>query len=100
MEVERETGDAPRVPRVLRRRVGPRARRLPHPSRDAPRPGPGETLGPAIGGLLLQTAPDAVWWGGALAAVLAGAVLLRLGGRIPEPLREAQSRLASAPEAA
>src|SRR5580700_1407033 len=57
-------------------------------------------LGPAIGGLLLQTSPDAVWWGGALAALLAGAVLLRLGGRIPDPLREAQSRLASAPEAA
>jgi MFS family permease len=57
-------------------------------------------LGPAIGGLLLQTSPDAVWWGGALAAVLAGAVLLRLGGRIPDPLREAQSRLASAPQAA
>jgi predicted MFS family arabinose efflux permease len=57
-------------------------------------------LGPAIGGLLLQTSPDAVWWGGALAAVLAGAVLLRLGGRIPDPLRETQSRLASAPEAA
>jgi MFS family permease len=57
-------------------------------------------LGPAIGGLLLQTSPDAVWWGGALAAVLAGAVLLRLGGRIPDPHREAQSRLASAPEAA
>ena len=56
-------------------------------------------LGPAIGGLLLQTSPDAVWWGGALAAVLAGAVLLRLGGRIPDPLREAQSRLASALEA-
>jgi MFS family permease len=57
-------------------------------------------LGPAIGGLLLQTSPDAVWWGGALAAVLAGAVLLRLGGRIPDPPpREAQSRLASAPEA-
>lgn len=55
-------------------------------------------LGPAIGGLLLQTSPDAVWWGGALAAVLAGAVLFRLGGRIPDPLREAQSRLASAPE--
>ena len=34
-------------------------------------------LGPAIGGVLLQTSPDAVWWGGALAAVLAGAVLLR-----------------------
>src|SRR4029077_13655595 len=45
-------------------------------------------LGPAIGGLLLQTSPDAVWWGGALAAVLAGAVLLRLGGRIPDPLRD------------
>ena len=57
-------------------------------------------LGPAIGGLLLQTSPDAVWWGGALAAVLAGAVLLRLGGRIPDPLGEAQSRLASAPQAA
>ena len=57
-------------------------------------------LGPAIGGLLLQTSPDAVWWGGALAAVLAGAVLLRLGGRIPDPLHEAPSRLASAPEAA
>jgi MFS family permease len=46
-------------------------------------------LGPAIGGLLLQTSPDAIWWGGALAAVLAGAVLLRLGDRIPDPLREA-----------
>jgi len=55
-------------------------------------------LGPAIGGLLLQTSPDAVWWGGALAAVLAGAFLLRLGGRIPDPLHEAPSRLASAPE--
>jgi MFS family permease len=55
-------------------------------------------LGPAIGGLLLQTAPDAVWWGGALAAVLAGTVLFRLGDRIPDPLREAQSRLSSAPE--
>src|SRR6267154_202484 len=57
-------------------------------------------LGPAIGGLLLQTSPDAIWWGGALAAVLAGAVLLRLGGRIPDPLHEAPSRLAPAPEAA
>jgi len=60
-------------------------------------------IGPAIGGLLLQTDPDAIWWGGALAAVLAGAVLLRLGDRIPDPLREersARSRLASAPEAA
>ncbi|TMF08087.1 MAG: MFS transporter [Chloroflexi bacterium] len=57
-------------------------------------------LGPAIGGLLLQTSPDAIWWGGALAALLAGAVLLRLGGRIPDPLREAQSGLGPAPEAA
>jgi MFS family permease len=57
-------------------------------------------LGPAIGGLLLQTSPDAIWWAGALAAVLAGVVLLRLGDRIPDPLHEAPSRLASAPEAA
>jgi MFS family permease len=57
-------------------------------------------LGPAIGGLLLQSSPNAIWWGGALAAVLAGAVLLRLGDRIPDPLHEAPPRLASAPEAA
>jgi MFS family permease len=57
-------------------------------------------LGPAIGGLLLQTSPDTVWWGGALAAVLAGGVLLGLGGRIPDPLREAPSRLDPAPDAA
>jgi MFS family permease len=56
-------------------------------------------LGPAIGGLLLQTSPDAVWWGGALAAVLAGTVLLRLGDRIPDPLHEAPPRLAPVPEA-
>jgi MFS family permease len=57
-------------------------------------------LGPAIGGFLLQTSPDAIWWGGALAVVLAGAFLLRLGDRIPDPLRAAQSRLDSAPEGA
>jgi MFS family permease len=57
-------------------------------------------IGPAIGGLLLQSSPDAIWWGGALAAVLAGAVLLRLGDRIPDPLHEAPPRLALAPEAA
>ena len=57
-------------------------------------------LGPAIGGLLLQTSPDAIWWGGALAAVLAGTVLLGLGNRIPDPLHEAPPRVASAPEAA
>jgi MFS family permease len=60
-------------------------------------------LGPAIGGLLLQTSPDAVWWGGALAAVLAGAVLLGLGGRIPDPLAATASNAAPgdpAPDAA
>jgi MFS family permease len=57
-------------------------------------------LGPAIGGRLLQSNPDAIWWGGALAALLAGAVLLRLGDRIPDPLHEVPSRLAPAPEAA
>src|SRR5207302_3986512 len=57
-------------------------------------------LGPAVGGLLLQSAPDAIWWGGALAALLAGTVLLRLGDRIPDPLHGAPPRLTSAPEAA
>jgi MFS family permease len=57
-------------------------------------------IGPAIGGLLLQRAPGAIWWGGALAAVLAGAFLLRLGDRIPDPLHEAPPSFASAPEAA
>lgn len=57
-------------------------------------------LGPAIGGLLLQTSPDAAWWGGALAAALAGTVLLRLGDRIPDPLHTPPSGLASAPGAA
>jgi predicted MFS family arabinose efflux permease len=57
-------------------------------------------LGPAIGGLLLQSAPDAIWWGGAVGAVLAGAVLLRLGDRIPDPLHKPPSRLTSAPETA
>lgn len=54
-------------------------------------------LGPAIGGFLLQTSPDAIWWGGAVAAVLAGAVMLGLGGRLPDPLRDAESRPGSAP---
>jgi MFS family permease len=46
----------------------------------------GVALGPAVGGPLLATAPDAVWWGGALALVLTGAGLLRLGDRLPDPL--------------
>jgi MFS family permease len=57
-------------------------------------------LGPAIGGLLLQTSPDAIWWGGALAVTLAGTVLLRLGDRIPDPLQERRSPLGAAPDAA
>lgn len=59
-----------------------------------------QALGPAIGGFLLQVSPDAVWWGGAIAVVLAGAVLVRLGGRLPDPLREPRSRPASAAEPA
>jgi len=51
-------------------------------------------LGPAVGGLLLQTSPDSIWWGGALASLLAGVVLLRLGDRIPDPLHEAPPLLA------
>jgi MFS family permease len=50
----------------------------------------GVALGPAVGGALLATSPDAVWWGGALALALTGAGLLRLGHRIPDPLLRAQ----------
>ena len=50
----------------------------------------GVALGPAVGGALLATSPDAIWWGGALAAALTGAVLLRLGDRIPDPLLNTQ----------
>jgi MFS family permease len=50
----------------------------------------GVALGPAVGGALLATSPDAVWWGGALAVALTGAGLLRLGDRIPDPLLQSQ----------
>ncbi len=50
----------------------------------------GVALGPAVGGALLASAPDAVWWGGALAVALTGAGLLRLSDRIPDPLVQAQ----------
>lgn len=50
----------------------------------------GVALGPAVGGALLATSPDAVWWGGALTVALTGAGLLRLGDRIPDPLLQAQ----------
>jgi MFS family permease len=56
----------------------------------------GVALGPAVGGALLATSPDAVWWGGALAAALIGAGLLRLGDRIPDPLVQAQCPLPQA----
>jgi MFS family permease len=60
----------------------------------------GVALGPAVGGALLATSPDAVWWGGALALALTGAGLLRLGDRIPDPLVQTQcSPLQAAPEA-
>ena len=51
----------------------------------------GVALGPAVGGALLATSPDAVWWGGALTAALIGAGLLRLGDRIPDPLLQTPS---------
>ncbi|HLW96482.1 MAG TPA: MFS transporter [Solirubrobacteraceae bacterium] len=60
-------------------------------------------LGPAIGGFLLQTAPDAVWWGGALVASAIGAGFLLSGDRIPEPLPATASNAALSdptPEAA
>jgi len=50
----------------------------------------GVALGPAVGGVLLATSPDAIWWGGALALAVTGAGLLRLGDRLPDPLRQAQ----------
>ena len=46
----------------------------------------GVALGPAVGGALLATSPDAVWWGGALVLALTGAGCLWLGDRIPDPL--------------
>ncbi|HEX3336973.1 MAG TPA: MFS transporter [Jatrophihabitans sp.] len=50
----------------------------------------GVALGPAVGGALLATSPNAIWWGGAVAAALTGAGLLRLDDRIPDPLLQAQ----------
>jgi MFS family permease len=50
----------------------------------------GVALGPAVGGVLLATSPDTIWWGGALALALTGAGFLRLGNRLPDPLLQAQ----------
>jgi MFS family permease len=51
----------------------------------------GVALGPAVGGVLLGTSPNAIWWGGAFALALTGAGFLRLGNRIPDPLLPAES---------
>jgi len=60
----------------------------------------GVALGPAVGGVLLGTSPNAIWWGGAFAMALTGAGFLRLGNRIPDPLLPAESpRLPAASEA-
>jgi MFS family permease len=50
----------------------------------------GVALGPAVGGVLLETSPNAIWWGGAIAMALTGAGFLRLGSRVPDPLRPAE----------
>jgi MFS family permease len=52
----------------------------------------GVALGPAVGGALLATSPDAIWWGGALTLALTGAGFLRLGHRIPDPLVQTNSQ--------
>jgi len=44
----------------------------------------GLALGSAIGGALLATSPDAVWWGGGLVAAVIGALFLLAGDRIPD----------------
>jgi MFS family permease len=51
----------------------------------------GVALGPAVGGVLLGTSPDAIWWGGAFVLALTGAGFLRLGNRIPDPLLPTKS---------
>jgi hypothetical protein len=48
-------------------------------------------LGPAVGGALLTTSPNAIWWSGAIALALTGAGFLRLGDRIPDPLLQTKS---------
>jgi MFS family permease len=60
----------------------------------------GVALGPAVGGALLGTSPNAIWWSGAVAMALTGAGFLRLGTRIPDPLLPTKSPpLQAAPEA-
>jgi MFS family permease len=59
----------------------------------------GVALGPAVGGVLLGTSPDIIWWGGAFALALTGVGFLRLGDRIPDPLMLAESPPLAASEA-
>jgi MFS family permease len=59
----------------------------------------GVALGPAVGGALLATSPDAIWWGGAFALALTGAGFLRLGNRIADPLLPTQPPPLAASEA-
>jgi MFS family permease len=51
----------------------------------------GVALGPAVGGVLLGTSPDVIWWGGAFAMALTGIGFLRLGNRIPDPISQTKS---------
>jgi MFS family permease len=51
----------------------------------------GVALGQAVGGVLLGTSPNAIWWGGACVLALTGAAFVRLGNRIPDPLLPAKS---------
>jgi MFS family permease len=63
----------------------------------------GFALGPAIGGALLASSPDAIWWGGALVAAVIGAGFLVAGDRIPDHPLAATARNAPSdptPEAA
>src|SRR5881227_1463672 len=60
----------------------------------------GVALGPAVGGVLLGTSPDTIWWGGALALALTGAGFLRLGNRIPDPLLRTKAPPLAASDAA
>ena len=53
----------------------------------------GLALGPAVGGALLATSPDAVWWGGSLVAAVIGAGFLFAGDGIPDkPLATTTSK--------
>jgi len=64
----------------------------------------GFAIGPAIGGAVLATSPNAVWWGGALVAGAIGAGFLLVGDRVPaKPLAATEAEAAPCdpmPEAA